>query len=287
MMRLNQTAFRWCGVWLCVVLVGCTTGLTTNSGGSAGSAVVSGTVLVSEADLSQIGVTSNISSISSAHISSLDTVGIRNATQLPSGTGEIYIVNSDGTVEYTGKTFTVTDGHFDVTGLDPTKMYVAQVKAVGTNSAGQEKAIVLKAVIVFDAEGKATITVSETTKVAADYVLSRVVGGGGSGMTSDASESLQKEVVDTYIQKLGDGDINRVSPVVDADQITSGVVGEKKEWQMASGARTIVEAVDDSSDVRKLKNQTVAESKAKEIESSSGSIEDAKFIVRQIFGVNV
>ncbi len=286
-MRLNQTAFRWCGVWLCVVLVGCTTGLTTNSGGSAGSAVVSGTVLVSEADLSQIGVTSNISSISSAHISSLDTVGIRNATQLPSGTGEIYIVNSDGTVEYTGKTFTVTDGHFDVTGLDPTKMYVAQVKAVGTNSAGQEKAIVLKAVIVFDAEGKATITVSETTKVAADYVLSRVVGGGGSGMTSDASESLQKEVVDTYIQKLGDGDINRVSPVVDADQITSGVVGEKKEWQMASGARTIVEAVDDSSDVRKLKNQTVAESKAKEIESSSGSIEDAKFIVRQIFGVNV
>ncbi len=276
-------------VVLGLTLSGC--GSVANKLSSAStSGEVSGTVIVSADDLVQLGVpvVSNSSGLTarmaSRGIKTSDYVAIHDAEVMPSANGQIYEVGDDGSVSFTGKTFDVVDGDFSIKGLDPTKTYIARVVKTGTNGAGQSKALVVYAVIVFDADGKVQVTVSEQTSIAADYIIQKVISAGGTGLTSDSAAALESKITEAYASRLSDGDIQRPGTVIDAANLAADTQGVKRDWTLSSSAQDVVEAVDANSDVQKERKTSLIEAKFKQINASQGSIEDAQFIVRQIFG---
>ncbi|MGE4169239.1 MAG: hypothetical protein AB7F28_00780 [Candidatus Margulisiibacteriota bacterium] len=255
---------------------------TTSTTSYAGATTLSGYVIASAQDQSQVGITNPVSSISSLssskRLSQAFTKHLSDISTLSDGTAILYEIGSDGTVIPTGITANVVDGAYEFKNIADGKKYVVGIVKTGTDSSGAQNVLRMDTYVnVKSGETAVSANVSEKTRAIVDYVVEKVAKGNGNKFSGDLSDELTQKITDTINSKLSSGEIQRVSPV---KPTTDATVNKDVFPAPDDTQKLIVEQLQNDDDLRKLAQQAALDSQV----NATLTLDRAKQIIRSIFG---
>ena len=257
-----------------------------SSGGSdsdedySGTASLSGTIVVSSGDLSQLGETnSQPSSSLSAKLSRVSSklMSDEDNTVLSSGTAVLFEVKDDGSIVETGVTTPVVDGSYNFENIADGKKYIVRIVKVGEDAYGNKQLLKMDSFAdIPDGVTTATADVTEKTGMVANYIVEKVIKTSGASFDKDMSTALYDKALEAVNDKLGSGDLIRISPV-EAISSEDGILefGEVSDTQKLN-----LEIIDNDDTLRDVVKQASFASRSSQI----NTLEDAKILIRAIFG---